>query len=179
MTSTIPTNYGDLVVWTTADPQDLPTASSAMQTSVASAFDTIGGILGTTLGVWESYTPVATGLNIVNGSLQGRYTRIGNTVTLQIQYTAGSLDTFSGTFTFSLPTTSRSTQATGFPMGSSFMLDGGASSTRRSGTACKASGTTLFILVDSLASSATVTQSVPWTWASTDTLYISGTYESL
>jgi hypothetical protein len=39
MTDTITTQYGDLTVWTTADPQSLPAASSAMMTSVANALD--------------------------------------------------------------------------------------------------------------------------------------------
>lgn len=49
MTDTIPSQYGDLTEWTTADPQSLPAASAAMMTSVANALD----------GVLASYATAA------------------------------------------------------------------------------------------------------------------------
>lgn len=38
MTTSIPTPFGDIVRWTTSDPQSLPAASAAEMTSVADAF---------------------------------------------------------------------------------------------------------------------------------------------
>lgn len=60
MTDTIPTNYGDLTVWTTADPQNLPAASAAMQTSVANALNNILGSY-TTAALLLAASPVNPG----------------------------------------------------------------------------------------------------------------------
>ena len=57
---------------------------------------------------WSSYTPTWTGSTtnptVGNGTLLGRFQRIGRTIHLQINLTAGTTTTFgSGTYAFALP----------------------------------------------------------------------------
>lgn len=60
---------------------------------------------------WTNYTPAWTGSTtdpvIVNGTIAGRYKRIGTTVHFTMQYTAGASDTFgSGFYSMSIPVAS-------------------------------------------------------------------------
>ncbi|MEU8713624.1 hypothetical protein [Streptomyces sp. NPDC048663] len=59
-------------------------------------------------GAWTAYTPVwtttGTAPNIQNGTLTGRYMKIGRTVICEINMTAGSTTTFgTGNYSWSLP----------------------------------------------------------------------------
>ncbi|MFJ5150829.1 hypothetical protein ACIQCF_04470 [Streptomyces sp. NPDC088353] len=60
------------------------------------------------LGAWTTYTPTWTAATtnpaLGNGTLTGRYMKIGRTVLVQITLTMGSTTTYgSGTYNFSLP----------------------------------------------------------------------------
>ncbi|MEU6098956.1 hypothetical protein [Streptomyces sp. NPDC047079] len=63
--------------------------------------------LNTLLAAWTPYTPTwtaSTNPNIGNGTLTGRYMKIGRTVIVHINLTAGSTTTFgSGSYNWSLP----------------------------------------------------------------------------
>jgi hypothetical protein len=63
------------------------------------------------LGNWVDYAPVLTGIVIADGSLNGRYTRIGKTVHFIIQIITGPSTTYTGTFQATTPTHHR--QASG------------------------------------------------------------------
>lgn len=68
---------------------------------------------GDIAGAWQTYTPVWTGStsnpSIGNGSIAGRYQRIGKTVKAQIQVAVGSTTTYgSGQFRWSLPVAPKS-----------------------------------------------------------------------
>lgn len=137
------------------------------------------GVAGIGSG-WATWVPTAFGLTIVDGTLTARYTQFGKTVLFNLWYTAGASDSWTTVFQFSLPVTTASIP-NNTPLGVASMLDGGSTSTRRSGTSMKSSsgGTeTVFASVDSLATSGTVNSTVPWTWAATDVLYLRGMYEA-
>lgn len=60
------------------------------------------------LGAWSTYTPtwtaVSTNPNIGNGSITGRYIKIGRTVTVSLMLTIGSTTTLgSGNYLFGVP----------------------------------------------------------------------------
>lgn len=132
------------------------------------------------LGVWTTWVPTATaGLVVNNGVFSGRYSLIGKTCNWWMSYTVGSTDTFSGVFTFSLPVATSASWTTPSPIGVSYFQDSSAgSSSRISGTAFKAASAAFFLLVNNLASSSNVNTTTPWTWATGDTIYISGSYET-
>jgi hypothetical protein len=61
---------------------------------------------GAAITDWQSYTPTfgGTGVSIGNGTVVGKYKRVGDSLKLSINMTAGSTTAFgSGYFTFSLP----------------------------------------------------------------------------
>lgn len=123
---------------------------------------------------WEDYTPVMFGglTSIGNGSLYGRYHRIGNTISFSIFLSVGSTTTFDGTdFSFTLPED---------------VADG---NTRFSASGYARDGTFRYASVGVLIENTSYVQAIgagggafdsttPFTWASTDYLVISGTYET-
>lgn len=129
---------------------------------------------------WTSYTPTwtATTTNpaIGNGSISGRYIEQGKTITFYISVGMGGTTTYgSGRWEFSLPKTAISyVYAT--PLGRATANDTG---TRAYGCDVWFSTTTKVALWrDAGATEAVVTPTTPHTWASTDTLFIMGTYEA-
>lgn len=53
---------------------------------------------------WASFTPTITGLTIGNGTITGFHQRIGDNERIRIVMKSGTTTTYSGTYTFSLPT---------------------------------------------------------------------------
>jgi hypothetical protein len=119
----------------------------------------------------RSYTPTWTGSvsnpAIGNGTLSGVYSVHNGLCQVTVQMTAGSTTTFgSGTWSFALPVTSRSTLAT---FGSSRASDGG---TFYVGAAY-ASGTVAQVSFDATGD---LSETVPFTWATGDTLLLTVSY---
>lgn len=56
-------------------------------------------------GYWQAYTPALVGVTIGNGSIVGRYSRIGNTVTYEAKLTFGSTTTVTGAIDIGIPVT--------------------------------------------------------------------------
>lgn len=82
--------------------------TSVSQTGVDSSNNTIypQNVLG--FGSWKSYTPTWTGAGgnpaIGNGTMSGRYTRVGKTVIVSVNISMGSTTTYgSGAYSWSLP----------------------------------------------------------------------------
>lgn len=63
------------------------------------------GTVQTVPGAWTTYTPSLTSWAVGNGTLSGSYVQIGKTVTFKIKLTAGSTTTFTSVPTFGLPVT--------------------------------------------------------------------------
>lgn len=130
---------------------------------------------------WSTFSPTAGGgFTVGNGSLTGRYQQIGKSVKFKIFFTAGSTSSFSGTFTFTLPVTSVGSDVSGTPYGNAFLQDASVGTgSRRSGTVMRATASNeVYVVVDSIASSGLVNNTVPWTWANGDDLFLSGEYEA-
>lgn len=129
-------------------------------------------------GAWTSYTPTWTvsagSVTIGNGVLQGRYVRIGKSVTFNFTWVAGSTTTF-GTagayWTFSLP-----------PLGNSLSLVSWGCRLYDTGSleygaiaAVPVAGGSSFELFKPV--SGRVLNNSPFTFASTDQIYFTGSYE--
>lgn len=136
--------------------------------------DTTAGEPG---GAWKTWAPVW--VNLAGGSLNfAKYTQIGKTIHYKIEYTLAGAGV-SGDVTFTLPVTSTSV-TTAFPIGKVVILDSGTN--LFDGLVTSASTTTgsvRVLLVNATYSvPATLSNTVPMTWANNDAISISGTYEA-
>jgi hypothetical protein len=112
--------------------------------------------------------------NLENGTLTGRYKAIGKTVFVKIHMQAGSSTTFgSGYWRFSLPVAAYSTTSVVL---SATYLDNGTQ--WYGGVATTEYDSNTAYVVPVTASSGTVTPTIPFTWAETDSLTLCGSYES-
>lgn len=127
-----------------------------------------------------SYTPTLTNVTLGNGSINGVYQRISNYVAFGVHLSFGSTTSVSGLIGISLPFTASSGANTRTWLNAGFSDTGttqynGIGTIAESGTrinfyAILASGT-----YTSIAGSPT-SATVPFTWASTDEIYVSGVY---
>jgi hypothetical protein len=122
---------------------------------------------------WTAYTPTWAGSTtnpvLGNGTIAGRYMRVGKTFDVNIQLTMGSTTTFgTGVWSFSLPFTLLSGRAM---YGNCDMVDTSASS-GFFGNVVPFSTSSLSIRAVGAGAAANVTNLVPFTWATTDTLTI-------
>lgn len=105
-------------------------------------------------------------LSNASASVAATYFKVGKRVEVEFAITFTGAAT--GTLILSTPSAMSNTSPLG--IGTALAIDGGATATRRSITVVPAGGTSVAFNVDSLAANALVNASVPWTWASTDTL---------
>lgn len=124
---------------------------------------------------WSAYTPTLGGGWVLgNGSLAGAYFQIGKLVFFNILYQVGSTDTKSGVLSFLLPTPAKSVFS--MPVGVAFLADD-SSSARASRTAASVGGNTIRIR-GGTSTADDVSATVPWTWATNDTIEVNGNYEA-
>lgn len=161
---------------TTINTTDLVSASRAVintnfsnlntdktETSVTDAF----------LGAWTAYTPTLSGgwLATGNASLGCRYVQIGKTIIVYISITNGSSTTYqAGNMTISLPVTTQSFGA----IGNVYFEDAGISGYQ--GIFLPATNSTVILRT---IANGTVTNTVPFTWASGDFIQGILMYEAL
>jgi len=141
---------------------------------------TIGGEALATEG-WTSFTPTWTSTgtqpSLGNGTLTGRYQRIGNTFHFRIELVAGSTTTYgTGTWTFSLPFTPTS-QGNRVPFpGLAFDVSAGALYSVF-GQWVSGASILAFSQVGATGQIGGLGPTAPFTWANTDRLTICGTCE--
>lgn len=130
---------------------------------------------------WTAYTPTFTNLTVGSGTLEAAYYRIGRTIHYRIKWVFGVGSAVGTSPAYTLPVTPHATYTATYPMHNNFhMLDSG--TTVFSGTTEFGSG----VIVNMLASGAgaavvdrtPITATVPMTWATGDTIFITGTYEA-
>lgn len=113
---------------------------------------------------------------IGNGALVGAYRQTGKTVTFRIYWVAGGTTTFgSGNWLFSLPATALNSPA-GLIQTVSAQATDTSVPTAAGGSAIITAASDVFRIYLG-ASNTGVSNTVPWTWASGDSLVIGGTYE--
>ena len=129
------------------------------------------------LGLWANFTPTwtasTTNPTLGNGTLTGRYVQIGKTVRFSIAVTFGSTTNIgSGAYTFSLPVAAATVQQ--FPVGGARLRDNSAPAYNMRTTYLLGS-TTVAVASES---GLNMGHNNPWTWAVSDLINISGTYEA-
>jgi hypothetical protein len=133
-------------------------------------------------GTYTAYTPVfdgGSGYVLGNGTIVGRYIKIGKMVNVNIQFTIGSTTVMPASFTnVTLPFTG----LTGVPaIGTAYYYDLSADVFYGGpvGWFSPSSGTKLLLFVQSTnANSSLVTSTTPFTWATGDLISLSMTYEA-
>lgn len=122
---------------------------------------------------WTAYTPTwassGTQPAIVNGTITGRYKRVGKMGWVNAVLTAGGSTTFgTGTYTLSLPATWTAASAVGTTVGGVECFDASATTTYEG--SCKVAAGLTTLSFNTHAATAGVGQLVPMTWANLDTL---------
>jgi hypothetical protein len=134
-------------------------------------------MIKTTTDPWTSYAPTWTGSIsnpvINNGVISASYRQVGKTVDLKGKITMGTTTTFgSGVWLISLPVTAVDILS----VGAAVIFDQSAAATRMAGT-CNMSTTSLIQFWPGTGGGQ-VTNAIPMTWATTDLLIWSITYEA-
>lgn len=153
--------------------------ASLMNTHVRDNLKAIGD-------AWTSYTPTwtATGTApaIGNGTAVGSYVAAGKLIHFKFLVTFGSTSTFgTGSYRFALPVTAATVTFTTQAVHSSgYILDSSASSSLHTFARMVTTSTMEVLSPTSTANVAlaVVGQTVPWTWAQSDTISVAGTYEA-
>lgn len=125
---------------------------------------------------WTSYTPTWTSFSgspsIGNGTMVGRYIKIGRLVTFNFGLIVGSTTTFgTGTWTFTLPIVSVTTTD---QTGVAYYLD--ANGNHHTGNIRLTAASSFSLTPHALSNYVQAT--VPFTWATADQLQVSISYES-
>lgn len=132
------------------------------------------------LGAWTAYTPTwvgSTGSHTLgNGTLTGSYVQVSKTVHFRVRLTIGSTTTYNaGTWRFGLPVTMVANfSGAGDAIASATMYDLSLAD-RYARTVYSYSDTQVAVLSEA---GLAISSTVPFTWATGDTLSIVGTYEA-
>lgn len=128
---------------------------------------------------WTSYTPTLTNVTLGNGTLAGRYARVGKFIYFTIVLTFGNSTSFTGQPNLTLPVTAVSASQ-GLAGQSLHLLDSGTA--LYFGILNKTSTTTIVLeaigTASTYASVTAVSATIPFTWTTNDTVYIGGSYEA-
>lgn len=136
---------------------------------------TIAGT-GTSLGAWTAFTPTLAGFTLGDGTVTGKYSQAGKTVSWNATMTFGSTSAAAAASpTLTIPVTAAS--ATNAPVGAEFY---DVSTTTYYDAVGRYSSTTVVTLAIPGASGVWTTPSTtaPFTWATGDMIIVSGTYEA-
>lgn len=134
------------------------------------------------IAAWTTYTPTWTAATtnpvLGNGTIVGRYKRIGKTVHLQIDLTMGSTTTYgSGAWSVTLPLAAAS--SSGSRIGAAQALGGANRYAGQIVVSSGASGISAFFPASaSVSNLSSVAAAVPFAWANGNELRITATYEA-
>jgi hypothetical protein len=122
---------------------------------------------------WAAFTPTFTGLTLGNGVVSVRAKRIGKTVFVMGTLTMGSTTTYSGQFFMTIPFVAGGVWTSALPIGNAYLTDASA------GTITPATvGPWTATTVAFRTATAVVTNLVPFTWAVSDVIGFSYSYET-
>lgn len=133
---------------------------------------------------YAAYVPTwaasGTSVSLGNGTISGRWVQVGSLVHFMMKLAPGSSTTYgTGTYTFGLPVAAKTTFV-GCPIGNAFANDTSAGNFAQSLPIL--AGSTTFNIQHPATWPTGVqvvyAQTAPWTWASGDSIFVSGVYEA-
>ena len=152
----------------------IPTVSAGDTTTVSTNLATYRDALKGVSEAWTTYTHGWTG-TLGNGVLVAKYMRVNKFVRFRIQLTWGTTTSHGASSqAFALPTAAHSDYAANMHMGNGLALDLSTVAFNNI-TVGWLTSTSIFMLGTANTS---VSNTVPWTWATGDKLSLSGTYET-
>lgn len=160
--------------WAGEDPPTTGTVrNNAWKQAMATAINTTIAAAGT------AYTPTwsssGTAVSLGNGTLVGRYWQVDKLVTFVINLTMGSTTTFgTGNYRFTTPFTMAATVNFTQP---ALGFDSSAGSLWSGLTGVQSTTTVQIFTAGPAGSTAIWGQTTPFTWATSDTIYIVGQFE--
>lgn len=122
---------------------------------------------GTTLGAWTTYTPT-TNCTVGNGTITGAYMRIGKTVSFRASFVLGSTSVIVSDATLSGPFTA---SAANNYVGAAYYVD--------ASLVAFYSGFTKGSFLGYQNTFGFVSATAPFTWATSDIIHVSGSYEAV
>ena len=133
------------------------------------------------LGVWKDWAPAYVNLTVGNGTVVARYTQIGELVVCHFSFTLGSTSLVATGPTVSLPVAAAAWYISGQTMGEGWIDD--ATGADFIAIARKSSTTVVLLMVKTSGAAyvgrASITSTVPMTWATGDVLAFTAVYESV
>jgi hypothetical protein len=123
---------------------------------------------------WTSFTSTTTNITLGNGTLTSAYRQFGKSVDFRIKLTFGSTSAITGAPTFTLPVSATAARTVNAP---ALMYDSSEATATAYKVGMSFNSTVNALLVRSDASAA-ISSTVPFTWATSDELVITGTYEA-
>jgi hypothetical protein len=126
-------------------------------------------------GAMTAYTPGLAGVALGNGTITGRYSKVGRHIFFKTKLTFGSTTAVTAQFSIGLPTTAETTYNTEGTMWG-FAYDSSAAA-RYTVAGSAASTSSLNVFYASTGAWAATSATVPFTWGTNDILFIAGTFE--
>lgn len=144
----------------------------------ADKFTEVSNALTALTAAWTTWTPTLANLTLGSGTVTARYRRLGKTVDFHFKFVLGSGSAVGTQPTFTLPATPHSSYGLfQDAVGTADFADAGTANRR--GIVWVFSGSTAIIYALSTTGVQTdVTSTSPHTWASGDSISVSGTYEA-
>lgn len=131
---------------------------------------------------YTSYTPTFANTTLGNGTVAGKYQQFGKTVFFRASFILGSTSAVSTSPTVTLPVTSASSTYTASisPIGNVYLNDNGVASyaSQLLWATTSTASFPAFGSASSYVNATGITSTIPFTWATADGIYLSGTYEA-
>ena len=176
MPTNFPTSVDVLVNPTPTDSLNAP-AHSTQHANANDAIEAIEDVLVPAVNAWTAWTPTFLGASLGNGTISAFYSKLGKVVTIRIRFLLGSTSTVTSQPRFSLPFNAIAAIPIASPAllinsgsGNQIGIAGTSATTHATVSALNAAGTYLGI--------ATITNTVPFTWAVNDVMEFTFTYEA-
>lgn len=149
-----------------------PIASNA--TSYATAADDQGDFVP--MGAWESWTPTLANLTLGDGSVNAKFVRYGRTICYRFKFKLGSTSAVGTSPTFTLPVAAHADYvALDGAYGFGFLRDAGTNSYP---AVVRIESATVAGFFTGASPVTGITSTAPFTWATNDVLFATGTYEA-
>ena len=133
-------------------------------------------------GLWTTFTPSFSGLTLGNATTLGQYCQIADTTFFRVKVTFGSTTSFTGSVDLTLPTTPNAYSTFDFMNVLCQYYDNSATIFSPSPANINIGGTTLRLLVMNVSATyptaTDINASIPFTWATNDTITIQGSYRN-